>query len=130
MNGTPGVNVVGPVFTIPRSAAVGVAIPTLAVPESGSPDTAPVPAALAVLVITVLGVMPALTVTSNVIVADAPCASVPRFPLTPAAWLPVPLPCENVRLPAYVVLAGIRSASDTLAAASAGLVAEFVTTIV
>ena len=60
--------------------------------SSSVPLTWPRPAARAVLMIVVLSGTPALTVTSNVIVAEAPAASVPIVPVTPLPWLPLIVP--------------------------------------
>jgi hypothetical protein len=45
---SPGVNVIGPTFAIDRSAPVVVTTPTLPVPVSGWPVSAPTPVATAV----------------------------------------------------------------------------------
>ncbi len=75
-------------------------MPTESFAETARPLCWPVPLTVAVFVITLPGRMPPLTVTSNVTVADAPAAIVPRLPPTPEPWLPVIVPCVNVRLPA------------------------------
>ncbi len=85
----PGVNVAAACFWIERSAAVGVAIPTLLVAETGSPDVAPVPVTVAVFVITVLPGIPAATITSNVTSVKPPAASVPP------TGVPVPAPAPT-----------------------------------
>jgi hypothetical protein len=86
----PGVNVAAACFWIERSAAVGVAIPTLSVAEICSPDVAPVPVTVAVFVITVLSGIPAATITSNVTSVKPTAASVPPTGVPVPAPAPVP----------------------------------------
>ena len=100
MSGDPGTYVANADLVIARSAPGGVMITARPLSSSSVPLNSPRPAARAVLVIVVLSGIPPLTVTSNVIVAEAPAASVPIVPVTPLPWLPVIEPWVDVRLPA------------------------------